>query len=161
MTEDRGPDRNLRENPLVGQLIAQGAETAMMLRGFIGPAARKGYVRLYPRLQNLSDSIEIALGDILHSVEAPQSALGAVILWVNKDAKVSINRVGIAEPISTQVENLANLRKGPINPQHANLVELRRGRLRMRISAQQARVCQSPICPNICQSVCLLCLALE
>jgi hypothetical protein len=26
MTEERGPDRNLRENPLVTQLIAQGAE---------------------------------------------------------------------------------------------------------------------------------------
>jgi hypothetical protein len=68
----------LSENPLVTELIAQGAETSIMLRGFIGPSARDGYVRLYPKLQNLSDSVEIARSDVLHSVQAPQSALGAV-----------------------------------------------------------------------------------
>jgi hypothetical protein len=140
MTEKNTPNRNLRENPLVAQLIAKGAETAMMLRGFVGPSAIKGYVRLYPRLQNLSDSVEIARADILHSVEAPQSVLGAVILWVKKDAKISVNRVGVSQPADTPAENL---------------VEFRKGRLRIRIRAQQGGVCQSPICPNICQSVCM------
>jgi hypothetical protein len=133
VAKERGSDDTLRENPLVTQLIARCAETAMILRGSIGPAAREGRVRVYPRLQNLSDSIEIAREDILHSVEAPQSALGAVILWVNKDAKISIHRVGVSEPIGSQVENPVNLRKGPVSPQHENLVELRKGRLRMRV----------------------------
>src|SRR5262249_7297832 len=135
----------------------------MMLRGFIGPAAREGYIRLYPRLQNLSDSIEIAQGDILHSVEVPQSALGAVILWVNKDAKISIHRVGVSEPIVSQVEKLVNLRKGRVSPQHENLVELRRGRLRMRVRPQQNQSvcfshcmdCVSWCSCSICESHCL------
>jgi hypothetical protein len=147
MAEESGSDKTLRENPLVGQLIAQGAEAAMMLRGYVGPKLRDGYVCLYPRLNNLSESIEIALPDILHSVEAPQSVLGAVILWVKKDAKISIRRIGVSQTVSDSAGNVPGMRKGlagTLLP--PNLVELRKGRLRMRVRAQQARALDSPYC---------------
>jgi hypothetical protein len=147
----RSSDGALRENPLVAQLIAQGAETAMTLRGFVGSSAREGYVRLYPRLQNLSDSIEIARADILHSMEAPQSVLGGVILWVKKDAKIAVTRVGVSEPAGTPAENLVDLRKGPAGTPPENLVELRKGRLRMRVRPQQAHA--------VCFSHCMDCIS--
>jgi hypothetical protein len=137
----------LSENPLVTELIAQGAETSIMLRGFIGPSARDGYVRLYPKLQNLSDSVEIARSDVLHSVQAPQSALGAVILWVKKDAKLSLNRAGVPEAMPGRAENLRRRAAG--TPE--NMVELRKGRLRMRLRSQQSQ--------NVCFSHCMDCLS--
>ncbi len=140
----------LRENSLVAQLIAQGAETSIMLRGFVGPSARDGYVRLYPKLQNLSDSVEIARSDILHSVQAPQSALGAVILWVKKDAKISLHRVGVSEPMGAPAESLAALQKRSAGTPES-MVELRRGRLRMRLRPQQAQ--------SICFSHCMDCIS--
>src|SRR5437016_5850686 len=142
MAEKNGSDKTLRENPLVAQLIAQGAESAMALRGFVGPTTSDGYVCLYPRLHNLSHSIEIALADILHSVEAPQSVLGAVILWVKKDAKITIRRVGVSEAASLSADKFAGLRKGPAGTPPPNLVELRRGRLRMRVRAEQTPYCE-------------------
>ena len=53
MAKGRDSYDTLRENQLGTQLIARGAATAMILRGFIGPAAREGHVLVYPRIQNL------------------------------------------------------------------------------------------------------------
>jgi hypothetical protein len=140
----------LRENSLVAQLIERGADTSIMLRGFIGPSARDGYVRLYPKLQNLSDSVEIARSDIVHSVEAPQSALGAVILWVKKDAKMSLHRVGVSESMPAPAERLATFNKRAAGSSE-NMVERRRGRLRMRLRPQQAQ--------TLCFSHCMDCIS--
>jgi hypothetical protein len=71
MTEDP-----MQENPLLEKLIAQGADTATVLRGYVGPSAREGYVRLYPRLGNLSESMEVPQADILHSIKEPRSVFG-------------------------------------------------------------------------------------
>jgi hypothetical protein len=126
----------LRENPLVARFIERGADTSTILRGFIGPAIRDGHVRLYPRLNNLSNSVEVAREDILHSIEAPQSALGAVILWVKKDAKISIHRAGTSEATNAPREND---------------IELRQGRLRMRVRPQQTN--------GLCFSHCMDCVS--
>jgi hypothetical protein len=125
-----GAGKSLEENPLIAQLIAQGAETAMTLRGFVGRSARDGYIRLFPRIGNLADSVEIARSDIIHSVKAPRSTLGAVIVWVKRDAKISVHK---APETSVQTPK--------------DLVELRKGRLRMRMRAPQAR---DPLCFSTC-----------
>jgi hypothetical protein len=137
MAEKNGSDKTLQPNPLIAQLIAQGAETAMTVHGFVGPATRDGFICLYPRLLNLSNSIEIALADILHSAEAPQSVPGAVIRWVKKDARIHIRRVGVSEAANLSAENLARLRRGPAGTPRPDLAELRKGRLRMRLRPQQ------------------------
>jgi hypothetical protein len=145
-------DKTLQPNPLIAQLIASGAETAMMLRGFVGPATRDGFVCLYPRL-NLSDSIEIAAADILHSIEAPQSVLGAVVLWVKRDAQIRVRRVGASEAANLSAESLARLRKAPAGAPRPDLVDLRKGRLRMRLRAQQN---VQDYCGIFCDEGCLI-----
>jgi hypothetical protein len=102
----------------------------MTLRGFVGRSPRDGYIRLFPRIGHLADSVEIARSDIIHSVKAPRSTLGAVILWVKRDARISVNR---APETSEQTPK--------------DFVELRKGRLRMRMKAPQAR---EPICFSTC-----------
>jgi hypothetical protein len=133
---DKKADDTLRENSLVTQLLAQGAESAMTLRGFIGPSSRDGYVRLYPKLTNMAESVEIARADILHSLEAPKSKHGAVILWVKREAQVFTHRVNTAESVS---------------PAPRNLVDVRKGRLRMQMRVPQTE--------DICFSVCMDCLS--
>ncbi len=146
MTGKDGSDRLPADNPLLSKLIAQGAETAVTLRGFIG-AIGDDHVRLYPRISNLSESVEIARADILHSVAVPHSVLGAVILWVKKDAKFTIRKV-------TATGDASTLRQ--------DLVELRKGRLRMQMKRREGHLadCHSPVCPSICHSECLPCLGL-
>jgi hypothetical protein len=139
MADEGGSDAKIPENPLLVQLVARGVEDdARMLRGFIGPSRRDGFVTLYQRLDRLSDSMEIARNDILHFVEAPRSELGAVILWVKKDAKISVRKLEASE-----ISGAAS--------QHKNLREVRKGRLRMHVRAR-AR-------DDVCQSVCDPCIS--
>ena len=132
-----GGGKALADNPLITQLINRGAEELITLRGFIGPTARDGYIRVYPRIGNLGDSVEIAKSDIIHAVKAPRSSLGAVIVWVKKDARISVHRVNQREATG---------------PEPNSMVELRKGRLRMRMKATQAR-------EQVCFSVCMDCLS--
>jgi hypothetical protein len=132
-----GGGEALAENPLITQLIKHGADEAITIRGFIGPTDRDGHIRLFPRIGNLGDSVEIARSDIIHAVKAPRSSLGAVIVWVKKDAKISVHRVN---------------RREATGPEPNSMVELRKGRLRMRMKSAQAR-------EQVCFSVCMDCLS--
>jgi hypothetical protein len=123
---------NLRENPLLALLLKNGAQTAFSLRGFIGPAVGKDKIRLFPRLDNLSECVEIPKSAIIHSIKAPGSSLGAVILWVKKDATLTTLRMN---------EPDASAQAGP------QMEEVRKGRLRMRMRPQEAR---DPICFSVC-----------
>lgn len=121
-------DDPLRENAVVRTLLDRGAERAMLFRGWVGPSTREGHIRLYPRLGDLSQSLEIARADIIHSTEEPQAVLGAVVVWVNKDAKIVVHRVETpGAPAATALQKPAS---------YAG--EIRRGRLRMRIRARAA-----------------------
>jgi hypothetical protein len=134
----------MRENPLLAKLIAQGAESAITLRGYVGPSTREGYVRLYPRLGDLSESIEIARDDILHSLEEPRSAFGSVVVWVKKDAKLATHQVG-----TPGIAGTAGVQ--------ANAVEVRQGRLRMRMPRRAARdTCVSICSCGVCTCLCLV-----
>jgi hypothetical protein len=138
MTEESGSYEEIEENPLVAKLIAQGAETAMTLRGYVGPSTNEGHLRLYPRLANLQVSVDIPRADILHFVEAPQSRLGAVIVWVKRDAQLAVRRVESSD---------TGTGKPP-----ADLVDVNKGRLRMRLRAPGGN-------REVCFSTCMDCLS--
>jgi hypothetical protein len=137
-------DNTMKENPLLKTLLAQGADTAMTFRGYVGPSTRKGYVRLYPRLADLSQSIEVAEADILHSIEEPKSAFGSRVIYVKKDADIVVHRVdtpGVARDAGPQAETR----------------ELQRGRLRIRVRLRAdddtcASLCSCETCQCTCAS---------
>src|SRR5437868_2262302 len=110
------------ENPLVAKLLASGAEAAFS--GYVGPLTGEDIITLYPRLGDLSLSVEIARSDILHFETVPQTPFGRVILWVKKDAQVTRRS-------ATSVDKIDAARAKPI--------ELRRGRLLMRLGSRRAR----------------------
>jgi hypothetical protein len=132
MADDDASAKNLQANPLIAKLLAQGAQKASKLRGFIGPSPHKDKIRLFPRLDNLSECVEIPRNAIIHSIKAPRSALGAVILWVKNDATLTTFRLSEAET------------PAQAKPQ---MEEIRKGRLRLRMRKHEAR---DPICFSVC-----------
>lgn len=133
---DKQPE--LPENPLIAELIARGAENARVLQGFIGPSRDEYHITLYQSLDRLGDTVEIRREDVLHAVKSPRSGLGAVILWVNDEAQLSVRR--------TQAES-HQPKTGP-----GSLREVSKGRLRMRMRTPHAA-------DQICLSVCFDCLS--
>jgi hypothetical protein len=134
MADQKSPGDALQENGLVAKLLAQGAENAVAVRGFIGPSKREGYIRVYPRIVDLSESVEIARADVVHSMRATQSPEGPVVLWVKRGATISSNSP--AEKLDQPARNM---------------VEVRKGRLRMRMRTAQAS--------DLCFSTCMDCLS--
>jgi hypothetical protein len=146
MEKETGKNKDIPENPLLARLlVVDGAANAITLRGYVGRSTAEGYVNLYPKLDDLSESLEIAQADILHFSEVPESVMpyGAMILWVKKDAQITH-------------------RRGK-TPERANLdEEVRAGRLRIRvpkISNDLRRVCASFCFGGCrpCQSGCTPC----
>ena len=132
MAVEKAFAKDLQENPLIALLLAQGAETSIKLRGFVGPSVSPDVIRLFPRLDNLSECVEIPRAAILHSIKAPRSALGAVILWVKKDATITTLRINEPDVPAQSPPKME---------------EVRKGRLRMRVRRAEAR---DPICFSVC-----------
>jgi hypothetical protein len=132
-----GKQSEFQENTLIAELIARGAENSRMLRGFVGPSRDDRYITLYQSLARLGDTVEIPREDILHSVDAPGSSLGAVILWVKDDSQISVRR--------SQTET--EVTSGP----GSRVQEVTKGRLRMQLRA--------PWGGGVCTSVCEPCIS--
>jgi hypothetical protein len=139
MTDERGSYREIEANPLIAELLARGAESAMMLQGYVGPSMDAEQLRLYPQLNNLLESIDIPRSDIVHVVESPRSGLGGVIVWVKKDAQLAVRRV----------------ERTDVQPRRPRLVDVNKGRLSMRVRAQpRGEVCISWCGCDICMTNC-------
>ncbi|MEQ4302916.1 hypothetical protein ABNF97_16220 [Plantactinospora sp. B6F1] len=117
---------------LVARLLEAGSEDAVTLTGYVGPGSREGYVRLFPGLTDMSKSIEIAQSDIVESVELPKSGLGAIALWVRRDAELHHHVVERAESYAARTTGRA-------------LEPARRGELRMMVRSHVRDVCTCEI----------------
>ncbi len=115
------------------------------LKGYVGPAEKKGFVRIYSSLEDLGESVEVAEDDIVHHESVTQAGLpdGAVMLWLKPETKVSVRRERSKEAIGVS--------------RYLKEEELVRGRVRIVIpgGGLQSQVCQS-VC-KVCQSVCKVC----
>jgi hypothetical protein len=155
MTSDSGSEAKIPENPLLSKLTREGAVDSMTFWGYVGPSREEGVVTLYPSLENLSDSIEIARADILHVEDVPETVLlfGAKVVWVRREAKITRRQVDTAETVGTLGTAEAVRAVAPKD----NVVEVRKGRLRMRMRTQGARSdCHSPCATcRDCSSVCI------
>ncbi|MEU1209167.1 hypothetical protein [Nocardia sp. NPDC005825] len=135
MAKSHGKQPEIRENPLVAELLARGVENARVLEGFIGPSNDERYVTLYQDLRRLGDSVDILRDDILHAMEVPRSTLGASVLWIKDDAQISVRR--------TEADTAPT--SGP-----GSMHEVMKGRLRMQMRTKHAADCMS---------VCMDCLS--
>ena len=139
------PGKSLPENPLLKRLFDGGAGSAISFQGYVGPAGTEGAIGLYRSLDDLSESIEIAQGDILDFAELPESVLplGGVIVWIKRDATITYRSSRAVKSVDASAAK-------------SDLVEA--GRLRMRVRQRPDRamgVCQSRC--GVCQSKCGVC----
>jgi hypothetical protein len=154
MAKESSSYANLPENPLLARLlVAVGATSAITLRGYVVPSRADGYVILYPRLDTLSESHEVARADILFFTEVPESVMpfGGMMIWVKTDAQI-IHRQGD----TAERADLAEVRKGRLRI----LMPLRR-RLGEVVDCRSLPPppCQSRCTPPPCQSRCNACQA--
>ena len=140
MANETVQSAKIPENPLLAKLVAAGASNVMPLQGYVGPSTRETHITLYPNLNDLSESFEIAKTDILHFAETPETVLpyGGMVVWVKKDAQI----------ISRRSESVGNLKGAEAR---SNFTEINRGRLRIKIPSGGGTNLP-PICRSTCRS---------
>jgi hypothetical protein len=158
MSDDSSWESKLQDHPLLSKLIREGAGDSMTFWGYVGPSRKEKVVTLYPSLENLADSIEIAVSDILHVEDVPETILlfGAKVVWVRRDAKITRRHVDTAEAVGT-IETAATV--DTVSPK-GSVVEVKKGRLHVRLRTQgRSGDCHSPCqtcksCSSVCISTC-------
>lgn len=154
----------LQENPLVGKLTRSGSTQSMTFWGYIGES-REGFITLHSSLENLGDSLEIPVADILHVEDVPESVLlfGGKVVWVRRDAEVIRRQDKVAGTLDKNLRTLASSERPPgMGAQDDSLVEREEGRLRIqmkpraRVEAATEADCHSPCATcKSCSSVCI------
>lgn len=156
-SEDRW-EAELQEHPVLSKLAREGAADATTFWGYVGPSKAEEFVTLYPSLENLSDSIEIARADILHVEDVPESVLlfGAKVVWVRREATVNRGRAAPAQGMARQRPDPG----APADAPRGEVVEVSKGRLRMQMAARGDEAdCVSPCatcrdCSSVCICIC-------
>lgn len=128
MAKEPDSGKALKTNALVSRLLEAGSENAVAFTGFVAPSRREGHIKLIFRLNDLSGGIEIAESDIVATADLPKSSLGAVAVWVRRDAVIS-------QTNSTSAQGAAFPR------QNGALADVRRAGLRMKVRAQARDTC--------------------
>jgi hypothetical protein len=153
MATHKASNKDLQQNSRLGKLLEQGPDGVAILRGFIGPSEREGYIRLFASLANTSVSVEIAEADILETGDVLNNQLGKRIVWVKKGTKITV--------IKTRTTEYGVRSKIPLDQ---NLASVRRfGRLQMEVTPAALRdtcvsVCSCGTCQCNCTNACEHCL---
>ena len=153
MARDKASSKDLQQSSRMGKMLAPGPDGVAILRGFIGPSEREGYIRLFGSLANTSVSVEIAEADIVDTADVLNNQLGKRIVWVRKGTKITV--------IKTRTTEYGVRSKIPLDQ---NLASVRRfGRLHMEVKPAVMRdtcvsVCSCGTCQCECTSACEHCL---
>jgi hypothetical protein len=93
MAKDGQSDNRLTTHPVIQQLVGEqtGLSNGMILRGYIGPSTSEDRITVFPTLDDLSQSFELARADVLAVNEAPEALLpnGGKVIWVKSDAVIT------------------------------------------------------------------------
>jgi len=133
--------KDIPANPLLANLVPAGAADAVTFQGYVGPSTNEGSINLYPNITDLSQCVEISRSDIIGFAPLPETTLplGAIIVWVKKDASVARR-------------DIKTLRDG--DTLESGVREVGRLRLKVHGLSHGNDVCQSK-CLGRCQSKCL------
>ena len=105
MARHRASSEDLEQNSRIGKMLAPGPDGVAILRGFIGPSEREGYIRLFASLANTSVSVEIAEANIVDTADM-NNQLGKRIVWVRKGTKITVIKTPSRRPeYGVRVEN--------------------------------------------------------
>lgn len=73
MADDSAGRATLSEHPLLSKFARDGAVEGTSFRGYIGPSSDEAHLTLYSSLEDPANSIQIALADVLHVEDIPET----------------------------------------------------------------------------------------
>jgi hypothetical protein len=135
MSPNDKSDDGLDPNPLVSRLLDANAESGVMVLGFIGPSDREEFIRVFPKIHDVSQSIDIAKADILEVVHIPNSELGRVAIWVSRDADLHHHVIEKSEAYSARTRACLE------STNRRGLNDVIRGGLKMKVQSMDRDVC--------------------
>lgn len=149
----------------LARMEADGVDVAgvIALAGYVGTPPSDGVVRLHPRLEDLSVSLDISADDIVATRDAPTSTmpLGGVVVWVIRTAEVTFRRTRTVSATAQQVRGFfgAGAVLEPVNNEGDRLnIQVRpvarKGVPPVYVPPDQCSVCSSQNCASHCQPVC-------
>jgi hypothetical protein len=93
MAQGSSKSESLTVHPTIKKLVGDqsGLAKVLTLKGYIGPSSSQDRVTLFPSLDDLSLSFELARADVLAVEDAPESQLpnGGKVIWVKSDAVIT------------------------------------------------------------------------
>jgi hypothetical protein len=146
-------------HPVLARLAADGVDFSEVvgLRGLVGIAPGEGLFRLHPRLDDLTISVDIATGDVLH-VAAGELPDDIVVAWVWRNADVTFRRTRV---VHTSAEDAGRFfgptPDGGVTPGRGR-TEMRSGRLNIRMNARALPQELMAAC-GVCTSRCATCMS--
>jgi len=119
-------------HPALAKLASDGIDVAEVvgLRGVVGTPPGDGLFRLHPRLDDLTITVDIAAGDVVHVAAASELPNDVVVAWVRRDTEVTFRRTRI---VYTSAETVAGFLGGLPDVGGAS-GEMRSGRLNIRLN---------------------------
>ena len=153
MAKGKSSGKRLESNSHLQSVLSVGTDNVSILRGFIGPSDRDGYVRLFPSLADTSVSIDIPEDDIVETGDVKDNNLGKRIVWVKKGTRVTVTKTrtteyGVRSRLAPDNEEVRHMRSA--------------GRLQMQVTSAAARevcvsVCSCSTCECHCTNWCGVC----
>jgi hypothetical protein len=146
MAKGKSSSKGLQSSSHLQSVLAAGADNVSILRGFLGPSDRDGYVRLFPSLADTSVSIDIPEDDIVETGDVKDNHLGKRIVWVKKGTRITVTKTrtteyGVRSRLATDNEDVRHMRSA--------------GRLHMQVTSAAARdVCACSCDCSTCQCHC-------
>jgi hypothetical protein len=142
----------------LAKLASDGIDVAEVvgLRGVVGTPPADGVLRLHPRIDDLTISVDIPPGDVVHVAAANGLPNDAVVAWARRDTEVTFRRTRI---VHTSAETVAGF-LGGVSDIGGAPGEMRSGRLNIRLNPRglpeeflaRGGVCTSRC--NTCMSQC-------
>lgn len=89
-----GQTEALPPNPTISKIQKLGGRSGAPFVGWVGSGAGEGHTRLHLDINALGYHIEFENGDVMHSMDVPESVMpfGAKAVWLKADARVRLTR---------------------------------------------------------------------
>lgn len=119
-------------HPALAKLASDGIDAADVvgLRGVVGTPPGAGLFRLHPRLDDLTITVDVAAGDVVHVATASELPNDVVVAWVRRNTEVTFRRTRI---FTTSADTVSRF-LGGIPDAGSDSGEIRSGRLNIRLN---------------------------
>lgn len=140
-------------HPALAKLAAEGVDVAEVigLRGVVGAPPGDGVLRLHPRLDDLTISVDIAAKDVVHVTTATDLPNDVVVVWVRRTNEVTFRRTRIVQTSAEAVSRFL----GAIPDMGSAPGEMRSGRLNIRLNPQglaEDMLARGGVCTSRCNT---------